>query len=65
MDDRLTFLETKVAYLEDMLFTLNELVISQGRAIELLQATKEKLESRIAELAELGQDIPARRPPHY
>lgn len=65
MDERLTLLETKVAYLEDMVLTLNDLVIRQGRDIEVLQATKERLESRLAELAELGSDIPNRRPPHY
>ena len=65
MDERLTFLETKVAYLEDMVLTLNELVIKQGRELELLQATKERLEARIAQLAELGSDVPNRKPPHY
>lgn len=65
MDDRLTFLETKLAYLEDMVLTLNELVVRQGKDIETLQTTKERLEARLTELAEMGSDIPSRRPPHY
>ena len=65
MDKRLNFLETKVAYLEDMVLTLNELVIKQGWEIEQLQVNKERLETRLAELAQLGSDIPTRRPPHY
>jgi len=65
MDDRMTLLETKMAYLEDMVLTLNELVITQGRDIELLQANKDRLEARLAELAEAGGDIPSRKPPHY
>lgn len=65
MEDRLTVLETKLAYLEDMVMTLNELVAAQQRELDTLHVTKERLESRIAELAELSAEVPQRRPPHY
>ncbi|MEA5030612.1 MAG: SlyX family protein [Sphaerochaetaceae bacterium] len=65
MDERLTALETKIAYLEDMVVTLNALVIAHGRELELLHANKERLEERLAELAEIAGDIPNRPPPHY
>lgn len=65
MDERLTALETKIAYLEDMVVTLNALVIAHVRELELLHANKERLEERLAELAEIAGDIPNRPPPHY
>jgi uncharacterized coiled-coil protein SlyX len=65
MDERLTAVEMKLVYLEDMVLTLNELVIKQQRELDALLLTKEKLEARIAELSEIASDIPQRRPPHY
>ena len=65
MEDRLTVLETKLAYLENMVMTLNELVVSQQRELDLLHLMKERLENRVAELAELSAEVPQRRPPHY
>ena len=65
MDDRLTALETKIAYLEDMVTTLNDLVIAHGRELDFLHANKDRLEARLAELAEIAGDIPNRTPPHY
>lgn len=66
MDERLTVIETKLAFLEDMVMTLNELVVKQQRELEMLYASKEQLENRLNDLAEMaGSDIPQRRPPHY
>ena len=65
MEDRLINVETKLAYLEDMILTLNDLVITQGKAIQVLQSNKEQLEAKISELVEMGLDIPQQRPPHY
>jgi uncharacterized coiled-coil protein SlyX len=48
-----------------MVMTLNDLVIKQQKELELLRITKDRLESRIAELSEMAPDIPQRRPPHY
>lgn len=65
MEDRLTQVEMKLAYLEDAVMTLNDLVVRQGREMELLQSARDNLEAKLAELAELASDIPNRRPPHY
>jgi SlyX protein len=65
MDERLTAVETKLSYLEDMVMTLNALVSEQQREIDLLRIQKERLENRLSELAELSSDLPNRRPPHY
>ncbi|HLW22345.1 MAG TPA: SlyX family protein [Sphaerochaetaceae bacterium] len=65
MDDRLTVVETKLAYLEDMVFALNDLVAQQQRDLDALRATKERLEARLAELIQSSGDVPQQRPPHY
>jgi len=65
MENRLINVETKLAYLEDMVQTLNELIITQGQAIRVLQSNKEQLEAKISEIAEMSSDVPQRRPPHY
>lgn len=65
MEERLIAVETKLAYLEDMVFTLNDLVAQQQRDLDTLRATKDRLEKRLAELAESTGDLPNRRPPHY
>lgn len=65
MENRLINVETKLAYLEDMMLTLNELLITQGKAIQVLQSHKEQVESKLTELADMNSDVPQRRPPHY
>lgn len=65
MEERLTVVETKIAYLEDIVMTLNDLVIRQQKEIDLLHASKERLENRLTELADMDSDVPQRKPPHY
>jgi uncharacterized coiled-coil protein SlyX len=67
MEERMDRLEMKIAFLEDAVATLNELVIRQSREYEVLTASVKRLESKFAEFAELaGEPAKAdRRPPHY
>ncbi|MDC7244579.1 MAG: SlyX family protein [Sphaerochaetaceae bacterium] len=65
MDDRLIEIETKLAYLEDMVTTLNDLVAEQQKHIDQLEIKKALLEEQIEILLENQEDIPQRRPPHY
>jgi SlyX protein len=65
MNDRLIEIETKLAYLEDMVATLNELVITQQKHINQLEIKKGLLEEQVEMLMEGQQDIPQRKPPHY
>lgn len=65
MEERLIAVETKLAYLEDMVCTLNDLVAQQQRDLDTLRATKDRLEERLAELVDSTGDLPNRRPPHY
>lgn len=65
MDDRLTELEVKLAFAEDLLETLNQTVFRQQERIA-------RLEREARELRDLLQSLPAEQrslreeiPPHY
>ncbi|MFP5381629.1 MAG: SlyX family protein [Gammaproteobacteria bacterium] len=66
MEDRLTELETKLAFAEDLLDTLNRTVARQQAQIDLLQEQLRLLHQQIkdvqpAEARSLRDEIP----PHY
>lgn len=67
MDERLTKLEMKLAYAEETIATLDQIVTEQAKEIALLTARLEKLEKRVTNLAdeEQGSLKGDQRPPHY
>ncbi len=67
MDERLTKLEMKLAYAEETIATLDQVVTNHVKEIALLTARLEKLEKRVTDLAEEDRDgmIDDQRPPHY
>ncbi len=66
MNEELVAIEMKLAYLEDMVVTLNDLVIRQQRQIEHLESGRKDLERQLEEIAESGQTtMPHQKPPHY
>ena len=65
MEEQIILIETKLAYMEDVVKTLNELVIEQGHRIEALESKKNVLEEQVASLMESQQEMPHARPPHY
>lgn len=59
-------LEIKVSYLELKCDELDDVIISQDRAISKMKAQIEALEKKVIDLEEeAGQDRPNRKPPHY
>ncbi|MEL7536784.1 MAG: SlyX family protein [Pseudomonadota bacterium] len=63
-DERMTAAETKLAYLEDALDTLNDVVIAQRELIDALALRLERLSGELDAAA--GADGNAgERPPHY
>jgi SlyX protein len=52
MDERLTKLEMKLAYAEETIVTLDQVVTDQAKEIALLTARLEKLEKRVTDLTE-------------
>ncbi|MES2918044.1 MAG: SlyX family protein [Pseudomonadota bacterium] len=67
MDSRLTNLETKVAFQDDLVETLNGIVVAQQQQIDLLQKQVQMLYDQLRSLTPV--DAPAgaqdERPPHY
>lgn len=66
MDDRITEIEIKLAYLEDFMNQIQEVCVQQTQDIEKLKKENKFLTDRIKELVENAEgDIPNRKPPHY
>jgi uncharacterized coiled-coil protein SlyX len=55
----------KLAYLEDTVKTLNELIIKMGHKIDSLESKKDMLQEQVSSLMEARQEMPHIRPPHY
>jgi len=66
-DNRIDSVETKIAYLEDTLQTLNDIVSNQQKDIEELRVSCKYLVDRQKGLAEMieGDADTDERPPHY
>jgi len=67
-DERLTALEIKSSYAEDLLDTLNTLVARQQDDIDRLKAELGQLQRQLARQAEPGAGFTSLRdelPPHY
>lgn len=67
MNEDIDRLEMKVSFLEAEVEEINEVVIEQGRTIDQLNLSLEKLTERVNSLVEeFGTpNRPSRRPPHY
>lgn len=66
MEERITALEIKLAYLEDFLNKLQAIAVEQGDVIDTLKSENRVLKAKITEILDnQEQDIPNRRPPHY
>ncbi|MDD3997280.1 MAG: SlyX family protein [Sphaerochaetaceae bacterium] len=67
MEESITRLEMKTAFMEDTLLTLNTLVVEQQKQIDALTTAVQKLEARLGYLIEMeGETAKAdQRPPHY
>lgn len=67
MEERLTKLEMKLAYAEQTIATLDQIVTEQAKEIAQLLTRLEKLEKRVTDLVDEERDgmIGDQRPPHY
>lgn len=67
MESRLTNLETKVAYQDDLVETLNRIVVTQQQQIDLLQQQVQMLYDQMRSLtpSDLAPGEVDERPPHY
>lgn len=66
MEERITQLEIKLAYLEDFMNQIQEVCVQQTNDIEKLKAENKLMAEKIRDLIENAEgDIPNRKPPHY
>jgi|TARA_B100000378_G_scaffold210998_1_gene174012 SlyX protein len=66
-DDRFLDIETKLAYQEDLVASLNQIVSNQQRKLDELEAAYRKLVDRVVEQSEelAALRIEDAPPPHY
>ncbi|MGB1203893.1 MAG: SlyX family protein, partial [Alloalcanivorax venustensis] len=66
-DDRFLDIETKLAYQEDLVASLNQIVSAQQRKLDELEAAYRKLVDRVVEQSEelAALRIEDAPPPHY
>jgi SlyX protein len=64
-EDRFVDIEIKLAHQEDMVESLNEVVIAQSRRIDQLEAMVAQLAERIRNSAQSGPNAGSEKPPHY
>ena len=62
-EDRIIRLETDMAYLQDMVRELNDIVANQQAQLTKLEKQNEALNKRMEDLD--TETRPNRRPPHY
>jgi SlyX protein len=66
MSAHLVELQTQLAFQEDTLQALDDVVTSQQQSIDRLMQLQRRLERQLAELAGTDESAPAdERPPHY
>ena len=65
-NERITELETRVAFQESTIQELNDVITRQQQQIELLQGAHQKLYARLEEVSQGMGDAPVNDvPPHY
>ena len=66
-EDRVTELETKVAYHEDSIQELNQVIISMQKQIDSLEITCQALKDRLRDMSGMMSNISDHdeKPPHY
>jgi len=64
-DERLTRLEIKLSYTEDLLDTLNQLVATQQDQIDLLLREVARLRQQSSESPSTPRNLRDELPPHY
>ncbi len=66
MDEkRFEEMEIRMAYLEDYIIQLNQVVLEGNRKTELMEERMESLKQKIEELAETLPSPENQKPPHY
>lgn len=66
MEERITNIEIKLAYMEDFMNQIQEVAVRQTEEIEKLKHDNKILSDKLKDVYEnMEGDIPNRKPPHY
>jgi SlyX protein len=65
MEDRVIALETRLAHFERVAEELSDIVLEQGKNIDLLKLQLQRLQEKLADLAWEKAPADERPPPHY
>lgn len=66
MEERITNIEIKLAYMEDFVNQIQEVVVKQAEEIEKLKHDNQILSQKLKDVYDnMEGDIPNRKPPHY
>lgn len=66
MEERITNIEIKLAYMEDFVNQIQEVVAKQAEEIEKLKHDNQILSQKLKDVYDnMEGDIPNRKPPHY
>lgn len=66
MEERITNIEIKLAYMEDFVNQIQKVVVKQAEEIEKLKHDNQILSQKLKDVYDnMEGDIPNRKPPHY
>ena len=66
MEERITNIEIKLAYMEDFVNQIQEVVVKQAEEIEKLKHDNQILSQKLKDVYDnMEGDIPNHKPPHY
>ena len=66
MEERLTAIEMKLAFMEDFVRQIQEVAVEQAKTIDMLKKENKLISDRLRDMSDyLDGDVPNRKPPHY
>lgn len=65
IEENLTAIETKLAYLEDFINKLQTIAVEHADSIDRLKIENRAIRAKLGEMDDVLQEMPNVRPPHY
>ena len=66
IEERLTAIEMKLAFMEDLVRQIQEVAVEQAKTIDMLKKENKLISDRLRDMSDyLEGDVPNRKPPHY
>lgn len=66
IEERLTAIEMKLAFMEDFVRQIQEVAVEQAKTIDMLKKENKLISDRLRDMSDyIEGDVPNRKPPHY